>query len=73
MEILRDRRSSNCLAGPISWSVTTDLDTPWQASLGGLRLAVRMNDFPEETLYSLIVDDKAVANFDDWPAAWTHG
>jgi len=59
------------LGMPISWSNTTDLDTPWRASLGGLNLAVRMNDFPDETLYSLLVDDKVVAEFDDWPPAWS--
>ena len=58
------------LETPISWTATDDMDTPWNASVGGHSLAVQMNDFPDESLYTLIVDDDAVANFDDWPAAW---
>ena len=58
---------------PVSWSATNDLDMPWRASVGEFSLAVRMNDFPDEPLYSLIVDDKVVAHFDDWPSVWTRG
>ena len=58
------------LATSISWIATGDLDTPWHAFLFGHSLAVRMNDFPDEALYALIVDDQVVAAFDDWPSVW---
>ncbi len=56
---------------PIAWTATEDLDVPWQAVLGGHTLTVRLNDFPDEALYSLLADGTVVAEFDDWPSAWT--
>ena len=61
------------LESSISWSATGDLDTPWRAVLSGQTLTVRMNDFPDEALYTLIVDGKAAHDFDDWPARWMRG
>ena len=57
----------------LTWSASEDLDTPWQVQVGALRLAVRMNDFPEEPLYTLLLDGNAVADFDDWPSCWKRG
>ena len=57
----------------LTWSASDDLDIPWQSRVGALRLAVRMNDFPEEPLYTLLVDGNAVADFDDWPSCWQRG
>ncbi len=56
---------------PISWNASDDPDTPWHTLFGSHRLAVRMNDFPDEVLYTLLIDEKDVADFDDWPALWT--
>ena len=53
------------------WSATEDPDTPWRSQLNGHNLAVRMNDFPEQPLYSLLVDGQVAADFDDWPSTWT--
>lgn len=36
----------------------------------GLSLTIRMNDFPEQPLYTLFLDGQAVADFDDWPSGW---
>jgi hypothetical protein len=33
-------------------------------------LLVRVNDFPEEQLYTLFVNGNEVGNFDDWPEQW---
>jgi hypothetical protein len=55
----------------ISWTDTGEMEIPWRALTGGHKLAVRLNDFPDEALYSLLVDGSAVADFDEWPADWT--
>jgi hypothetical protein len=31
---------------------------------------IRINDFPDEPLYTLIVDGKEKLHFDDWPEFW---
>ncbi len=36
----------------------------------GRQLRLRMNDFPDEQLYTLFADGKSVAEFDDWPSRW---
>ncbi|KTD59266.1 hypothetical protein [Legionella shakespearei] len=31
---------------------------------------IRINDFPEEPLYTLIKDSKVLCSFNDWPQQW---
>lgn len=53
------------------WAKGSDPSYPYQAEMYGSRLLIRLNDFPDENLYSLVVDDLAVVEFDEWPARWT--
>lgn len=32
---------------------------------------LRMNDFPDEPLYTLIVNGVEIIHFNDWPSDWT--
>jgi hypothetical protein len=61
----------NYLAEKIDWKRTTDAHHPFTAEFEGEKCVIRLNDFPEEHLYTLIVDGKEVADFDDWSATWT--
>ncbi|HWD28585.1 MAG TPA: hypothetical protein VG387_15545 [Rhizomicrobium sp.] len=36
----------------------------------GKRWTVRLNDFPDEPLYTLIVGGDEILHFDDWPTEW---
>ena len=42
----------------------------FEATVGAQRWSVRINDFPDEPLYSLLIDGDEVIHFDDWPRFW---
>jgi uncharacterized protein YjaG (DUF416 family) len=58
------------LARAVEWTSTGDLDAPWAATVGGAAWQVRLNDFPDELMYTLLVDGADVGDFHDWPAGW---
>src|SRR5690349_4969512 len=60
----------NYLREPIKWSRSLDAEFPYHTVYDGNRLKVRVNDFPEQNFYTLIVNDNEVADFDDWPVNW---
>ena len=57
-------------ATPIAWKHTGNGEYPYQAQVEGKTLTMRVNDFPDEPLYTLISDGQEVADLEDWPAAW---
>lgn len=42
----------------------------FRTNVGGADAWIRMNDFPDEPLYTLIVSGTEVIHFNDWPAKW---
>lgn len=54
----------------IAWRETADVDWPYEATHAEHRLRLRLNDFPDEPLFSLFVGDVHLADFDDWPPSW---
>jgi uncharacterized protein YjaG (DUF416 family) len=58
------------LSREVTWSPTDNAEYPWAAEVDGARWRVRLNDFPDEILYSLIVGDTVVGDFHDWPESW---
>lgn len=57
-------------AMPLVWEHTGDGVVPFRTSVGERTLTVRVNDFPAEPLYTLLVDGDEVEDLDDWPDAW---
>jgi len=55
---------------PISWQKTNDPEYPYETTQENQKLTIRLNDFPEEHLYTLLADDEPIVNFDDWPDLW---
>ncbi len=43
----------------------------WYASAGQHRLKLRMNNFPDEPLWTLFADGRQVTHFDEAPSAWS--
>jgi hypothetical protein len=42
----------------------------FEAAVAQAQWAIRINDFPDEPMYTLLIDDRPVIHFDDWPAFW---
>ncbi|MEP7291249.1 MAG: hypothetical protein ABI835_05675 [Chloroflexota bacterium] len=54
----------------IQWEATGDGEFPYEAEVEGWRCLIRVNDFPAEPLYTLMIDGKEALMLEDWPAAW---
>ena len=54
----------------IAWRRTASGELPYEAEVDGHRWTVRVNDFPAEALYTLLVDGVPVEDFDAWSSAW---
>lgn len=52
------------------WRPGPDQDHPYKAELAREKLLIRLNDFPDRPLYTLIENDNEIADFDDWPKQW---
>lgn len=60
----------NYLAEKIVWEKTVDPLHPYVADLDSEKCVIRLNNFPDEHLYTLIVDKVEIADFSDWPEQW---
>jgi hypothetical protein len=58
------------LAEVTVWRQTGDLSIPWEAETSDHQWQVRLNDFPDEVMYTLVIEGEAVGDFLDWPQAW---
>jgi hypothetical protein len=58
------------LTTTLSWEQTGDGEFPYRTAIGEQVLRIRVNDFPAEPLYSLLVGDDVLEVLDDWPPTW---
>ncbi|MEI7609614.1 MAG: hypothetical protein WCJ64_19715 [Rhodospirillaceae bacterium] len=59
-----------CLVRPLRWRATGDALMPYAAAVAGSEWRLRVNDFPAEPFYTLLIDGREAGDFDDWPEAW---
>ena len=52
------------------WVKTVDVDFPYETKVNEVLWQIRLNDFPEEPLYTLFIQGKPLFDFDDWPHNW---
>ncbi len=58
------------LTRALSWRDTDDVHYPWTADVSGEAWRIALNDFPDDVMYTLIVDDKVIGKFQEWPQTW---
>ncbi len=63
-------KTSDYLAENMVWKRTADPHYPFAAEFEGEKCVIRLNDFPDEHLYTLIVNGEEVVDFDDWSVKW---
>ncbi len=60
----------DCLNDAVTWSKTQHPTALWRAQVGPQTWTVRVNDFPEDHLYTLLIDEQEIGAFDEWPQRW---
>jgi hypothetical protein len=60
----------DCLNRNVTWRKTKGPTALWRAEVGPQSWSLRVNDFPEENLYTLLINDQEIGHFDDWPPPW---
>ncbi|MCP4694760.1 MAG: hypothetical protein GY859_42425 [Desulfobacterales bacterium] len=63
-------RARGYFSREISWRDAGSAEFPYETAENGVRLKIRVNDFPVEPLYTLLIDDVPTLDFDDWPEPW---
>jgi uncharacterized protein YjaG (DUF416 family) len=58
------------LTREVSWHDTNDVNYPWTAEVSGETWRIALNDFPDDLMYTLIIDDKPIGKFHEWPESW---
>jgi hypothetical protein len=61
---------ARCLIDPIAWEKTGDGEYPYAALVSGRRWVIRVNDFPAQPLYTLMIDGAEALDLEDWPSVW---
>lgn len=66
-----DRVSTQVFGKSIVWSSTGDATTPLEATVEDKNWKLRINEFPEEELFTLLIEGKAVLSFSEKPSTWS--
>lgn len=61
---------SACLKQATAWVKTDRAEFPYTADINGQTWLIRVNDFPEEPLYTLLIENQEIGSFDDWSPVW---
>jgi hypothetical protein len=68
----RDQKGDPHLSkGKVAYSGTGDPEYPLCTDKDGKMWRIRVNEFPDLPLYTLLINDDEVMDFDNWPRNWT--
>jgi hypothetical protein len=54
----------------VAWRRTGKGEHPYEAEVDGRRWILRVNDFPAEPMYTVLVDGVEVEDLEGWPEGW---
>jgi hypothetical protein len=54
----------------IKWSKCKEGKFAFKTFVASSSWMLRMNDFPDEPLFTLFIDGKEILHFNNWPSAW---
>ena len=54
----------------IHWKKSGGAEYPYEILMNEGYFQIRVNDFPEELLYSLLIDGEVIVDFNNWPDKW---
>lgn len=54
----------------IIWQRTNHSEFPYETKVDGVRWQIRVNDFPAEALYTLLIAGQEREDYDEWPSRW---
>ncbi len=54
----------------IDWKISQIQTLICTAKIDQSTWMIRLNDFPDEPMYSLLINKKPVIHFNDWPDFW---
>ena len=62
--------SADAAVHAVDWQPGPDAEHPYRADVDGAHWLLRLNDFPAEPLFTLVIDGVDVGDLESWPAAW---
>lgn len=68
--LVRAKADKALLESPLRWAAQKDPIYPWSCLHAHGELRVKLNDFPDEIMYSLVVNNHDAGAFHEWPAQW---
>ncbi len=63
-------RYKSYLTRSMKWYRCEDPCYPFVTKLEDEACKIRINDFPNKQMYTLIINDEEILSFDDWPCYW---
>lgn len=54
----------------VQWQKGDAASVPYCAMVDGQHWQLRLNDFPVDPMYTLMIDGVVMEEFDDWPQGW---
>ncbi len=54
----------------IQWNLNNSNEYVYSTIIKNMKFLIRINEFPKESMYTLILEDIEVLDFDDWPNNW---
>lgn len=68
---LFDAESKKLFSKNVQWQQTRDAEKPFESKVDGKSWKLRINDFPEEELFTLLINGKAIMSFSETPENWS--